>query len=58
MEMIVAQSFRRETIHGRRGNAATERAVLAETAIVDEDEQDVRRALGGAYGLGKPVCKS
>jgi hypothetical protein len=54
VEMIVAQAFRRQPVHGRRGNAAAKRAELAEAAIVDQDEQDVRRALWRADRLGKP----
>ena len=52
MKMIVAQAFCGQLVHRRRRNAAAKRSELAEPAIVDEDEENVRRALRGLRGLG------
>ncbi len=53
VEAVVAKAFGGEAIHGGRGDAAAEGAELAETAVVDQDEQDVGRAFGGLHGFGE-----
>ena len=51
VEAVVANAFGGEAVHRGGGNAPAEGAKLAETAVVDEDEKDVRRAFGGLHGL-------
>ena len=51
VEAVVANAFGGETVHRGGGNAPAEGAKLAEAAVVDEDEKDVRRAFGGLHGL-------
>ena len=63
VKVVVAKAFRGQLVHRRRGDAAAERAVLTEPAIVDQDEQDVRRALrapapvcGNCARIGFEIC--
>ena len=53
VETVVAQAFRSEPVHGWRRNASTERAKLAETAVIDQDEQDIWRSAWGLDRLRK-----
>ncbi len=53
VKLVVAQALGRKSVHRRRRNAAAERAVLAETAIVDQEQNDVRRTLRRADHLRK-----
>ena len=53
VEAVVAKAFGREAVHRGGGDATAEGAVLAEAAVVDEDEEDVGRTLGGLHGFGE-----
>src|SRR5688572_15375043 len=53
MKAVVAQPLGRELVHRGRGNAATERAVLSEAAIIDKDQQNVRCAFWRLRGFWK-----
>ncbi len=53
VEVVEPQPLGRQPGHGRRGNAAAESAELAEAGVVDEHQQDVRRAFGRLHRGGK-----
>src|SRR5439155_5903033 len=54
MEAVVTQPFGRQPVHRRGRDAAAERAELAKARIVDQDQDDVRRALRRRDGLREP----
>ena len=51
VEAVVPQALGRELVHRRRRDAAAERAELAEAGVVEQDQHDVRRALGRLHRL-------
>src|SRR5262249_30208632 len=51
VEAVVPHYLRRKLVHRWRRNAAAEGAELAEAGVVDQDKDDVGRALGRLYGL-------
>ena len=53
VKAIKAQSISRKLIHRRRWDAATERGVLSEAAIVNEDQQNVRCTFWSLHHLRK-----
>src|SRR6185437_900171 len=53
VEMVVAQPLRGKLVHRRRRNAAAESTELAEAAVIDQDQQNIRRSLGGLHRFWK-----
>ncbi len=52
VHVVVAQPFGGDAVQVRRADRAAVAAQLAESGVVEHDEQDVRRALGGAHRSG------
>src|SRR5205823_4268940 len=53
VEARIAQALGRQVVNIRRRHTAAERAELAEARVIDQDQQDVWRALGWAHDLWK-----
>src|SRR5262245_46329147 len=53
---VVAESFRCKSVHRRRRHSPAEGAELPEAGVVNQDEDDVGRALRCLYGLRK-LCR-
>ena len=51
MESIIAQSLGRQFVHSGRWDATAEGAELPEPGVVNQNEHDVRRALGRLHRL-------
>ena len=62
VEVVVAQPLARKFVHRGRRNAATKGAVLTKAAVIDQDQQDIRRAfrcphrLRELRGIGLKIC--
>jgi hypothetical protein len=50
---VVANTLSGEPIHSGRGDASAKSTELAEAAVINEDEEDVRRTFGGLDGFWK-----
>ena len=57
VEAVVLQAARRQLLRVRRLAGAAEGARRAEAGVVDQDDQDVRRALGRAQLLDRRVLR-
>jgi hypothetical protein len=53
VEAGIAQTLRRELLHIRRRHAASENAELPKASVIEQDQQNVRRAFGRAQNLWK-----
>jgi len=53
MEAVVAQALCRKLLHVRRRNSTAENAELSEANVVEQDQDDVGRALGWTRDLRK-----